>query len=248
MRKLLSATLLTAFALTGCEGPSPVQTSLDGPEAVAAGADGAGVSTTGPTVRGMQANPVPRHVVSSRGKLSASRIQEIEDLGGTVVLTHDIGFTIVDGLSDAEAGALLDIRGITDVQPDVTIERDPSAVSLDPVAGGVNAPSDAFFYGLGYQWHMDAIGAPAAWDAGRTGSAGVTVAIIDSGLDDTHADLVGRVDASRSLSFLPAGELDYLIGAFLFPSFPDYADFNSHGTHVGATVASNGVVGAGVTD
>ena len=122
------------------------------------------------------------------------------------------------------------------------------SAELEAVEAGVESPADAFFYGLGYQWNMDAIGAPTAWAAGRTGSPDVTVAIIDSGLDDTHADLVGRVDASRSRSFLPEGELDYVIGDVLFPSYPDYADFNSHGTHVGATVASNGVVAAGVTE
>lgn len=195
----------------------------------------------------LEAPTVPRHMISSRGALSARTIQQIEALGGTVVFTHKIGFSIVDGLSDEAAAELPRIRGVDAVDADVTIERDPMQ-GLSSIDASVLAPSDAFFYQLGFQWHMDAIGAPAAWEAGRTGSRDVTVAIIDSGLDDTHADLVGLVDASRSRSFLPEGELDYLIGAILFPGFPDYADFNSHGTHVGATVASNGVVGAGVTD
>jgi subtilisin family serine protease len=186
-------------------------------------------------------------MLTSRSELSAGAIQEIEAMGGTVVFTHPIGFSILDGLSDEAAEAVLGVSGVSDIQLDFEVDRSPVDGDVQPMDVSVQSPADAFFYGLGFQWHMDAIGAPAAWEAGRTGSSDVTVAIIDSGLDDSHADLVGRVDASRSRSFLAAGELDYLIGAILFPDFPDYADFNSHGTHVGATVVSNGIVGAGVT-
>lgn len=63
------------------------------------------------------------------------------------------------------------------------------------------------------------IGAPAAWAAGYTGT-GVTVAVLDSGVDATHPDLAGRIAASRN--FTPEPDTD-LVG---------------HGTHVAATVAS----------
>lgn len=243
MRRFLLMALAGVFTLAGCDtAETPASPSAERELTTRQAASSPAEMNGRLSLDQLDPGPVARHVVESRGRLPASTLRAIEELGGTVTFTHDIGFTIVDGLSDEAAESVVGLRSVSAVMPDVTIERDPVAEEVS-----VQSPSDAFFYQLGYQWHLDAIGAPAAWEAGRTGSPGVTVAIIDSGLDDTHADLVGRVDASRSRSFLAPGELDYLIGDILFPGFPDYADFNSHGTHVGATVASNGIVGAGVT-
>ena len=247
----LSLPLLAALGLglSACDSAAP---DRGGPSAaaVAAGPAVASLAASGDpvTVEGQAAAPVDRLVLTTKGALEAAAVSEIEALGGTVVFSHAIGFTIVDGLGVEAADDLLAVSGVDAVETDNVVDREPTDAALEAVDAGVESPADAFFYQRGYQWHMDAIGAPAAWAAGRTGSPGVTVAIIDSGLDDTHLDLVGRVDASRSRSFLPEGELDYVIGRVLFPGAPDYADFNSHGTHVGATVASNGVVGAGVTE
>ena len=44
----------------------------------------------------------------------------------------------------------------------------------------------------GTPWHFEAIGAHAAWDV-TTGALEVTVAIVDTGVDDLHPDLIGRV-------------------------------------------------------
>lgn len=64
------------------------------------------------------------------------------------------------------------------------------------------------------------IGAPAAWQAGLTGE-GVTVAVLDTGVDATHPDLAGKVAVSRN-----------------FSDSQDTDDRVGHGTHVAATIAS----------
>ncbi|MFF2275719.1 S8 family serine peptidase [Agromyces sp. NPDC058126] len=73
------------------------------------------------------------------------------------------------------------------------------------------------------------IGAPEAWAAGYTGD-GVTVAVLDTGYDDTHPDLAGRVLA-ESTSFVPGEEVAW--------------DPNGHGTHVASTIAGNGAASDG---
>ncbi|MFF5174722.1 S8 family serine peptidase [Micromonospora sp. NPDC000089] len=71
------------------------------------------------------------------------------------------------------------------------------------------------------------IGAPAAWAAGWTGK-GVTVAVLDTGIDATHPDLAGRVARERN-----------------FTEAPDGRDTVGHGTHVASTIAGSGAASGG---
>ncbi|MFJ7989318.1 S8 family serine peptidase [Streptomyces sp. NPDC096351] len=66
------------------------------------------------------------------------------------------------------------------------------------------------------------IGTPKAWEAGLTGK-GVKVAVLDTGADLGHPDLVGRVAESKS--FIEGQEV---------------ADRDGHGTHVASTVGGSG--------
>lgn len=57
-------------------------------------------------------------------------------------------------------------------------------------ASGAGASDDRFF---AQQWNLAQIGAPDAWPV-STG-AGVVIGIVDSGIDPSHPDLAGKIDA-----------------------------------------------------
>ena len=188
-----------------------------------------------------------RHVVEFSGGVPSSFAGLVAALGGSVETTYgSVGIAVVTGLSDAAAGQLAASSGVSRVQPDIEIQGiqpiDVGVMAADVTPASPGAPQTAFFYPR--QWNMRAIGANQAWAAGKLGSAGVTVAILDTGIDYTHPDLAGLVDLSRSASFVPS---DDAIVAALFPGKHPVTDLQYHGTHVAATVASNAQLAAGVT-
>ncbi|MER7983404.1 S8 family serine peptidase [Streptomyces sp. NPDC095817] len=71
------------------------------------------------------------------------------------------------------------------------------------------------------------INAPSAWKAGYEGQ-GVKVAVLDTGADTAHPDLVGRIAKSRD-----------------FSGSSNINDHVGHGTHVAATVAGSGAASSG---
>ncbi|MFJ5266443.1 S8 family peptidase [Streptomyces sp. NPDC088387] len=91
------------------------------------------------------------------------------------------------------------------------------------------------------QWDLRAIGADKAARI-NPGSSKVTVAVIDTGVDDTHPDLAPNFSKSQSANCV-GGVADTSAGAWRPYTADDY-----HGTHVAGEIAAarNGIGVAGV--
>jgi len=79
-----------------------------------------------------------------------------------------------------------------------------------------------------YAWHLPKIGAPQAWDQAL--GNGVTIAILDTGVDATHEDLASRIVA----------------GWNFYDNNADTSDIGGHGTAVAGTAAAAGNNATGV--
>lgn len=141
--------------------------------------------------------------------------------------------------ADALPAASTEVRALPSIQARaVSTDRDRAEdfwASLTGAGAGARVASaaPAFAHGITKVWldgkvHADLadsvaqIGAPSVWAGGNVGD-GVDVAVLDTGVDAQHPDLVGQVESS--VSFVP-GE--------------DVTDRHGHGTHVASTIAGTG--------
>lgn len=157
----------------------------------------------------------------SHRRPAQSRGQLAQAAGGLPATEHPIGVESIQG-----AGVQVD-RGRTHEfwaavagdRPDrgavTALRRGVSRIQLDPVLEVALADS------------VPQIGAPQAWDDGYTGE-GVTVAVLDTGVDASHPDLAGKVVAEAN-----------------FTDEEDASDRHGHGTHVASTVAGTGAASDG---
>ena len=215
------------------------------------------------------------YLVLMRGNRIANGFAEkVASLGGTVSWAHgEAGFATVSGLSAAAATELASLNGIADVQADAVVALEPmgmaeadAAVATNPSIDSQQAPATAILYA--WQWNMRLIGAQAAWDVKPNailGNKGVTVAILDTGIDYDLPDFRGPagtldrdlVDLGRSVSFMNSfvpetdtstiRPADSVVSAVFFPSRHVISDFNGHGTNVATQVSSRAFALAGVT-
>jgi hypothetical protein len=121
------------------------------------------------------------------------------------------------------------------------LARDPAVERVEPDATGTIGftPNDPLFltdpsFGVG-QWGLRMTQTDRAWDVVR-GSAQITVAVIDTGVDPGHPDLAGAL--LPGATFVSAPDPSCAPGAT--------TDDNGHGTHVAGIIGASGNNGTGV--
>jgi subtilisin family serine protease len=166
---------------------------------------------------------------------STALANKITTAGGQVRARYpQIGVAIVEA-DDGFAARAMQLTEIESATRDRALQFEQPTV-VDGLSLGENAASppntgdnDTRF---DLQWGHTAIHATDAWERGYRG-AGAVVAVLDSGVDCAHPDLVPNLLMNLNASFVP-GE-----GACATRPFPVF----NHGTHVSGTIAAadNGI-------
>ncbi|MCA9178510.1 MAG: S8 family serine peptidase [Planctomycetales bacterium] len=139
-----------------------------------------------------------------------------------------------------------------DTNPDAP--TNPADPPSDPPAN--DSPTEfpaVAYYGGANEWNLNAINAPEVWAQGYTGQ-GVTVAVVDTGVDLEHSDLVSNLwvnageIAGNGIDDDHNGYVDDVHGWDFANGDNRPDDTNGHGTHVAGTIAAaaNGFGATGV--
>jgi lantibiotic leader peptide-processing serine protease len=197
-------------------------------------------------------------VVAEDGVSTAAAAAAITRAGGTIVSTNaDIGmFSVL--ASSAFPQAAIDAPELVGAATDRTIGQIPDAAVVRDSVEQEGASAKAGGNGVAtatvgadplnsLQWNMAMVHADTA-HAEQMGDRGVTVGIIDSGIDASHPDLAPNLDLTLSRNFAP--DKPDIDGPCEVPSCLDPVgeDDNGHGSHVAGIVAAaaNGLGVAGV--
>ncbi|MEU2715820.1 S8 family serine peptidase [Streptomyces sp. NPDC007205] len=204
-----------------------------------------------PAARAADDGPNLAYVVNTRTdhRTIESVQREIIRNGGTVVARYDrIGVIVAHAANPGFGARMRAVRGVDSAgatrnaplpAQSTTDMGTPQVLSAEQVAEAKAADGQDPLEPL--QWDLPAIKADKAHEK-TLGSPDVTVAVIDTGVDDTHPDIAPNFDRSASVNCV-SGKPDTADGAWR-PS----ASESPHGTHVAGEIAGakNGVGITGV--
>jgi serine protease len=204
---------------------------------------------------GIRFSSASRDMLRALSGLGGQTLTYVREASGN---THVYAFNTTDAAAQQQA-----IDRLHDNAESLGI----ASIERDRWIGPTLSPNDAQF---GEQWSLQAISAgnigadfPAAW-AVTTGTATVTIAILDTGILSTHMEFAGRVlpgyDFVTDVSLAndgngrdnnPADPGDWVTSAEAAAAGGPYqgcvvGDSSWHGTHVAGIIAARGNNGAGI--
>ena len=187
---------------------------------------------------------------------SSARVTKLKDGAGTKLTkalaegkvgvfsrTQSLGTQSAAPVEMDESEVLTMCASIRASNPGVEITCEANALVESTITP--NDPNYSSLYG------MSAISAPLAWDI-TTGSASAVVAIIDTGIDYTHPDLVGNIATNaaeipnNSVDDDGNGYIDDYYGYDFINNDSNPIDDHYHGTHCAGTIGATGNNGRGV--
>jgi subtilisin family serine protease len=198
-----------------------------------------------------ETGPMLSYVVNTKAdhQTIASVKKAIAKAGGTVVTAYEkIGVIVVHSTNPGFAKAIRTVKGVQTAGATRTAALKAAGtteIGAPEYVSAAEASTATAVDGAepleADQWSLRAIGADKAAEI-NPGSQKVTVAVIDTGVDDTHPDIAPNFSESQSANCV-GGVADTSEGAWRPYTSDDY-----HGTHVAGEIAAarNGVGVAGV--
>ena len=169
-----------------------------------------------------------------RAALSANGNQILSDLGPA-------GVMIVSSSNPAGLEALPGVTDVADDSATVQVPQD-SVEAAQGIDGGGGSSCASTASACGLQWDLARIHVPDAWKT-TTGSPGVKVAVLDTGLNSRHEEVGPNYDVAESRSFVRPSTFCPADNS----TFGSIEDFNGHGTWTATHVAGrNGRLMTGI--
>ena len=167
------------------------------------------------------ANELPPQINGVVRAAGGKIVKKIPQIGVAVVESSDPYFTIRGGRA---------MTAIRSVVPNIMIDwLDEPDIVYDANNSTGGTPSEMYAV---FQWGLDAIDAPEAWETGTRG-AGVRVAVLDTGIyydpdadPPLHPDLAANLNLDLAASFVPGED-------WANPGLEGW-----HGTHVAGLIAA----------
>lgn len=140
-------------------------------------------------------------VVSHHKHNSNAMATQLANVGESVTESlNKVGVAIVDSDNPDFIELALQLPAVKFAVKNVELGRDQLFTDSSSAMSSLSSETAADPF-MSFQWNLQALQAPAAWDMGYRGT-GVTVAVLDTGIDADNPELIGRVNTEQAKSFI----------------------------------------------